>query len=75
MTVDEPDIQDAVASGQFDPATGKFKLTPLKWDTPAPPNIVMVGMTGTFDGKTNKVTGTIDYAGCTTFEAMRGRDD
>jgi hypothetical protein len=61
--------------GQFDPATGRFKLTPMKWDTAAPPNIVMVGMTGTYDEKADKVTGKIDYSGCTTFEAMRGREE
>ena len=64
-----------VANGQFDPATGKFKVMPLKWETPAPPNIVMVGLTGTFDAKTNRVTGTIDFSGCTTFEARRGGND
>ena len=48
---------------------------PLKWDTLAPSNIVMVGMTGTFDAKANMVTGAINYAGCTTFEAMRRRGE
>jgi len=74
-----PDAHDKVytftSNGRLDPATGKFKLIPLKWDTAEPPNVVMVGMTGTFDPKANKVTGTIDYSGCTTFEAMRGRDN
>jgi hypothetical protein len=37
--------------------------------------MMMVGMTGTFDPKTNKVTGTVDFTGCTTFESTRGHDD
>jgi hypothetical protein len=64
-----------LANGRLDPATGKFKLMPLKWETRAPPNMMMVGLTGTFDAKANKVTGTIDFTGCTTFEVRRGGDD
>jgi hypothetical protein len=64
-----------LANGHFDPATGKFKLMPLKWETPAPPNMMMVGLTGTFDAKTSTVRGTIDFTGCTTFEVRRGGND
>jgi len=74
-----PDARDKAytftSNGRLDPATGQFKLIPLKWDTAEPANVMMVGMIGSFDAKANKVTGKIDAPGCTTFEAMRGRYD
>lgn len=62
-------------NGQFDPASGKFNLNPLKWETPAPPNYLMSGLKGIFDPQATKVSGIVDYTGCGRFEAMKGRDD
>ena len=62
-------------NGQFDPASGKFILNPLKWETPAPPNYLMSGLKGIFDPQGTKVSGIVDYTGCGRFEAMKGRDD
>lgn len=59
--------------GPFDQASGKFNLYPSKWETPAPPNFMMVGLKGAYDG--GKVSGTVDYTGCGKFEAMKGRDE
>src|SRR5437868_15285917 len=36
-------------NGTFDAASGKFKLNPVKWETPPPGGYVMVGMDGAFD--------------------------
>jgi len=35
-------------SGTFDAASGKFKLNPVKWETPPPGNYVMGGIDGAF---------------------------
>lgn len=62
-------------NGSFDPKTGRFQLNPLKWEGPEPPNIAIVGIKGTFDAQTRKITGLVDYPGCQQFEAAQGRDD
>jgi hypothetical protein len=62
-------------NGQFNPTSGNFTLNPLKWETPASPNYMMVGLKGAVDAKAGKVTGIVDYSGCGRFEAMMGRDD
>jgi len=62
-------------NGHFDPSSGKFNLNPSKWDGPVPPNYLMVGLKGTVDAKAGKVEGIVDYTGCGSFEAMKGRDD
>ena len=56
-------------SGTLDAATGKFRLTPVKWETQAPPGYVMVGMDGVFDSSKGEVTGKILFDRCSTFEA------
>ena len=62
-------------NGHFDPKSGTFNLNPLKWETPAPPNYMMVPLKGAVDANAGKVSGVIDYSGCGRFEAMKGRDD
>ena len=62
-------------NGHFDPTSGNFKLNPLKWEGPEPPNYMMVGLKGAVDTQTGKVSGVIDYSGCGRFEAMKGRED
>lgn len=62
-------------NGHFDPKSGSFNLNPLKWETPPPPNFMMVGLKGSVDANAGKVSGVVDYTGCGRFEAMKGRDD
>jgi hypothetical protein len=62
-------------NGHFDPKSGSFNLNPLKWETPAPPNYMMVGLKGAVDANAGRVSGVVDYTGCGRFEAMKGRDD
>jgi len=57
--------------GTFSPATRKFVLTPVKWETAAPPNFGMLGFNGTFDS--NELTGTLTGGGCTSFNVERAR--
>jgi hypothetical protein len=61
--------------GPLNQTSGSFNLRPSKWETPAPPNYVMVGLNGTANPQTGKLSGTVDYAGCGKFEAMKGRED
>lgn len=60
-------------SGTYDAATGGFRLVPVKWEPPAPPGFVMVGMDGAFNSSAEQVSGKITYATCTTFEATRNK--
>ena len=57
--------------GTFSPATRKFVLTPVKWETAAPPNSAMFGLSGTFDS--NELTGILSGGGCTSFNVERLR--
>jgi len=61
--------------GPLNQTSGTFNLRPSKWETPAPPNYVMVGLNGTANPQSGKLGGTVDYPGCGRFEAMKGRDD
>jgi hypothetical protein len=58
-------------NGMFDAASGKFKLNPVKWETPPPGGYVMVGMDGAFDPGTGQVAGKITYGSCGAFQATR----
>jgi hypothetical protein len=58
-------------SGTLEAASGKFKLNPVKWDTPPPGGYVMVGMDGAFDPGTGQVTGKITNGSCGAFQATR----
>ena len=60
-------------SGTFDAASGKFKLNPIKWETPPPGNYVMAGMDGAFDSSTGRVAGKITYEGCGALQARRAQ--
>ncbi len=60
-------------SGRYDAATGRFRLVPVKWESPAPPGFVMVGMEGAFNSSAEQVSGKITYSTCTTFEATRNK--
>lgn len=57
--------------GTFNPASLKFTLTPVKWETAAPANVPVLGLSGTFDS--NELTGTLTggQARCTTFDVER----
>ena len=57
--------------GTFSAATRKFVLTPVKWETAAPPDLAMLGLSGTLDS--NELTGTLSGGGCTTFNVERAR--
>jgi hypothetical protein len=58
-------------NGTFDAASGKFKLNPVKWETPPPGGYSMVGMDGAFDPGTGQVAGKITYGSCGAFQATR----
>jgi hypothetical protein len=58
-------------SGTFDAASGKFKLNPVKWETPPPGGYAMVGMDGAFDPGSGQVAGKITNGSCGAFQATR----
>jgi len=58
-------------NGTFDAASGKFKLNPVKWETPPPGGYVMVGMDGAFDPRSGQVAGKITNGSCGAFQATR----
>jgi hypothetical protein len=58
-------------NGTFDAASGKFKLNPVKWETPPPGGYVMVGMDGSFDPRSGQVAGKITNGSCGAFQATR----
>jgi hypothetical protein len=47
----------------------------MKWEGAEPPNYVMVGLNGTVNPQSGRLSGKVDYSGCGNFEAMKGRDD
>ncbi len=57
-------------AGTFNPASQRFTLTPVKWETAAPPNFGMVGLAGMFDS--NELTGNVTLnTSCSTFNVER----
>ena len=54
-------------TGQYDQRTGRFQLQPQRWIR-RPTNYGMVGLEGTRDPASGRLTGKITYAGCTAFE-------
>jgi hypothetical protein len=61
--------------GPLNQTSGTFNLRPMKWETAAPPNYVLVGLIGTVDPQTGRVSGHVDSPGCSKFEAMKGREE
>jgi hypothetical protein len=61
--------------GPLNQTSGTFNLRPSKWESPEPPNYVMVGLKGTANPETGRLSGTVDYVGCGKFEAMKGREE
>ena len=61
--------------GPLNQNSGSFTLRPMKWETEAPPNYVLVGFIGTMNPQSGRVSGKVDYSGCGNFEAMKGRED
>lgn len=56
-------------SGQWDPGSGEFTLTPQRWGGPRPPLAAMIALQGRFDAATRQLRGRItEPFGCTTFE-------
>jgi hypothetical protein len=62
-------------NGTFDAASGKFKLNPVKWETPPPEGYSMVGMDGAFEPGTGQVVGRITYGTCGAFQATRDQSE
>jgi len=60
--------------GNYDPATGKFKLLPLNWNPPVPSGVTMLGVEGSFDARTKRVSGNMT-GGCSTFRAARNEEE
>lgn len=60
-------------NGTFDAASGKFRLNPVKWETPPPGGYTMVGMDGAFDPGAGKVAGKITLGNCGAFQATRNQ--
>jgi hypothetical protein len=58
-------------SGTFDGKSGKFKLSPVKWEVQPPLAYSMVGMDGAFDPNAGQVTGKIASPFCGAFQATR----
>jgi hypothetical protein len=58
-------------SGTVDARSGKFKLSPVKWEVPPRLGYSMVGMDGAFDPNTGQVTGKIASPLCGAFQATR----
>lgn len=56
-------------SGQWDPGSGQFTLTPERWGGRHPPLAAMAALQGRFDPATRHLSGRVtDPFGCTTFE-------
>lgn len=58
-------------SGTFDAASGKFRLSPVKWEGPAPAGFTMVGLQGVLDPAPPRVSGKITNASCGAFQAAK----
>jgi hypothetical protein len=61
--------------GPLNQSSGSVNLRPMKWEGAEPPNYIMVGLNGTVNPTTGKISGKVDYSGCGNFEAMKGRED
>jgi hypothetical protein len=59
--------------GQFDPPTGHFSLTPVRWETEHGANLGMVGMDGAVSG--DRLSGRITGGRCTTFDLTRNNNE
>jgi hypothetical protein len=55
--------------GHYDASTGKFKLDPQNWNPPVPSGFPLLGVDGSLDADTNKISGNLT-GGC-TFQATR----
>lgn len=79
LTFAQPDNMGSASGsfnlkGNYDPATGKFKLQPLNWNPPVPPGVEMLGVEGSFDGRNKQVSGNMT-GGCSTFLATRNEEE
>jgi hypothetical protein len=61
--------------GPLNQTSGSFTLRPMKWEGAEPPNYVLVGLNGTVNPQSGRLSGKVDYSGCGNFEAMKGRED
>ena len=59
-------------TGQYDARSGRFRLQPQRWVGPQPPGYGMVGMDGTFDPASQRLTGKIMGFTCGAFELALG---
>lgn len=57
--------------GNYNIATKQFVLTPVKWESRAPAGYVMVGMSGTYDAASKRLSGKITNARCGAFDVTR----
>lgn len=62
--------------GRFNGSNRTLQLNPMKWETVAPVDYVMVGMNGRFDPNRGigAIDGTIPMTGCTTFQVDRKKN-
>ncbi len=79
LTFAQPDTMGGASGsfnlkGNYDAATGKFKLEPLNWNPPVPPGVAMLGVEGTFDARTKEIKGNMT-GGCSTFRAARNEQE
>ena len=56
-------------AGNYLPSSGKFSLRPTQWETPHPPDLVMLGLNGTYES--NELTGSFIGASCGGFDLER----
>lgn len=58
--------------GKYDARGGRFSLQPQRWVGPQPPGFPMVGMEGTFDGASQRLSGKMMDFTCGAFELAPG---
>jgi len=59
--------------GGYHPAFGNFDLQPQKWETPAPPNFKMIGMSGRYIPDAGLIAGTMLLGRCGNYKATRNQ--
>jgi hypothetical protein len=55
-------------TGQYDAASGRFQLVPERWVGRPPRGVTMVGLSGTLDAATGRLSGKVEDFNCATFE-------
>ena len=62
-------------AGSYDPKTGRFHLEPKQWVAPHPAAFEAIGIEGTFDAETRKMTAKMLSNKCDAVETGPARRD